>query len=113
MCTGVYNNELGVFMFGGYGHRSDYNLADLWFLSVNISSAFDNPVLTSIYSNSKIEVCSNHFTTIHLHAIFMFVGWAVFLNIGIIISRYADSENETRHRLVKRIYRALQVIFAS
>ena len=110
MCTGLFKNELGAFMFGGYGHHSDSNMADLWFLRVNITTAFENPMLTAAYPSPLVsETCSNFFTTIHLHAILMFAGWAVFLNVGTLIARYGDSKNESRHKLVKRVYRVLQV----
>jgi hypothetical protein len=121
MCTGKFNNDYGVFMFGGYGHFSDTNLADLWFLRVNISSAFDNPTLTSFYPigdpNDRyfINLCCSYFTTIHVHAILMFVGWGIFINIGTLIVNYADKDKddenyEKRHRLVTRTYHVLQVI---
>ncbi len=123
MCTGKLNHDYGVFMFGGYGHFSDINMADLWFLRVNISSAFDNPTLTSFYPTSDnynnkyfFDLCSSYFTTIHIHAILMFVGWGIFINIGTLVSNYAErdiehDDYESRHRLVVRVYRTLQVIF--
>ena len=87
-------------------------MADLWFLRVNITSAFDNPILTSFYSDDfkqPEELCANHFSTIHVHAICMFVGWAVFLNIGAFIGRYADSKDEYKHKIVVRIHGTLKV----
>lgn len=114
MCTGRLNNDFGVFMFGGYGHHSDYNMADLWFLKVNISTVFDNPLLNNFYSpenKNSHELYANYFSTIHLHAILMFVGWGVFLNIGILIASYGKSKDKSRHDLVVRLYRFFQVIY--
>lgn len=79
MCTGKFNNEYGVFLFGGYGHKTETNLADLWFLRANVTSA-----LNSVTIND----CTHYFTSIHLHAILMFTGWAIFINIGTFIARY-------------------------
>ncbi len=101
MCTGRLNSDYGVFMFGGYGHtrffspsiisyflffvltlfepKSESNMADLWFLRANMSSAFNAPT---------VYTCSMSFTTVHVHVILMFVGWFVFLNGGIFMARY-------------------------
>ena len=89
-------------------------MADLWFLEVNISTVFDNPLVNDFYANnmkSNIELCSSYFSTIHLHAILMFIGWGVFINIGTLISTYGNSKDERRHRIVSKIYRILQVSY--
>ena len=89
-------------------------MADLWFLEVNISTVFDNPLVNDFYVNnmkSNIELCSSYFSTIHLHAILMFIGWGVFINIGTLVSTYGDSKYERRHRIVSKIYRILQVSY--
>jgi hypothetical protein len=101
MSTGVLNGDYGVFMFGGHGKTrsvsttftlsltnhtncrfsvdSDSNLADLWFLKANTSSAFSAPT---------VHTCSRSFTTVHLHVVLMFVGWFVCLNAGVFLARY-------------------------
>jgi hypothetical protein len=78
-------------------------MADIWFLRVNVTSVFDTSITTNFYTPNNlynIIVCAHHFTTIHLHAIFMFAGWAVFINFGIMIDRYFKKQKEKK-RCVK------------
>ncbi len=73
-----YNKTFSFFLL-----NSESNLADIWFLKANITSAFNAPT---------INECSNSFTSIHLHSILMFSGWAVLINIGLLIARYTDKK---------------------
>ena len=87
-------------------------MGELWFLEVNISTVFDNPLVNNFYTENmknNIELRASYFSTIHLHAILMFVGWGVFINIGTLVATYGDSKDERRHRIVYKIYRILQV----
>lgn len=101
MCTGKLNSDFGVFMFGGNGHSSDTTLGDLWFLKVNVSTIFENSQSSNFYSqsienNNNIKhKCSTYFSTIHLHAILMFVGWAILINVSNIIAKYLKSRKYT------------------
>ncbi|RNA01368.1 hypothetical protein BpHYR1_010592, partial [Brachionus plicatilis] len=72
-------------------------LGDLWFLKINISTAFENTISMNYLSkqNNIKSKCSSYFSTIHLHAILMFVGWAVLINISNILSKYLKSRKYT------------------
>lgn len=98
MCTGRYRDQYGVFMFGGYGESSETNLADLWFLQANISTLFQSAFVPAL--NELNYKWSLYFTTIHLHAIFMFVGWAVFLNINMLLKRYKSYKKNTKSKML-------------
>lgn len=97
MCTGRFRDQYGVFLFGGYGDSSEMNLADLWFLQANISTLFDP---TFVPHTEEVNKISYYFSTIHLHAIFMFVGWAVFININMLLKRYKSFKKDTKQRTV-------------
>lgn len=87
------------------------NLADLWFLKINMSTAFDYRMQSSSSSfqqsgNYKFRhvPCSSYFSTIHLHAIFMFVGWILLVNLSTIISKYVVDPNQPEKQ---KYYRSL------
>lgn len=85
-------------------------MADLWFLKINISSVFDSTVSSSFNSNKNqfnFNKCSSHFSTIHLHAIFMFAGWAVFINMSNMMSKYCTNKSS---RFIRPIYCIFKVI---
>ncbi len=105
MCSGRFNGQFGVFVFGGYGHASDTNLADLWFLQANITTIFRNQMVSTLSATGK---CANHFTTIHLHAILMFVGWAVFMNLKSFTQRYYEVNKKNMH-LANKVGTVLEV----
>jgi hypothetical protein len=96
MCTGRFSGQYGVFVFGGYGHQSDTNLADLWFLQANTTQLFGNQMVSTLATDGK---CANYFSTIHLHAILMVVGWALFMNVKSFIQRYAQVNKKHVYRV--------------
>lgn len=105
MCSGRFNGQFGVFVFGGYGHSSDSNLADLWFLQANVSSIFQNQMISTLSNTGK---CNRYFSTIHLHAILMVLGWAVFMNIKSFVQRYLEVNKKNQY-LAMRIGTVLEV----
>lgn len=74
---------------------SETNIADLWFLKANITAAFNAPT---------INECAHTFSSIHLHSILMFVGWAFCINLGIILARY------TTKKVWIKVHRVCQII---
>ena len=85
---------------------SQINLADLWFLQVNISTLFDP---TFVPHTEEINRYSYYFTTIHLHAIFMFIGWAVFINLNMIMKRYKSLNKQSKQRTATAIEKFSEV----
>ena len=82
------------------------NLADLWFLQANISTLFDP---TFVPHSEEINRYSYYFSTIHLHAIFMFVGWGIFININMILKRYKSFNKEEKQRKATAIEKFSEV----
>lgn len=105
MCSGSFDGQYGVFVFGGYGHESHTNMADLWFLKANITEIFDNEMISMLTSTSE---CATYFTTVHMHAIVMFVGWGIFMNLKCFLQRYAQV-NKKNVYLANRIATVLEV----
>ena len=149
MCTGMLNGELGAFMFAGYGHLryvvhflnivssssfknsfvtfscSETNMADLWFLRVNVSSAFDNPSLTvysQSYYNGLLAAAAGSpcwswsalfSRTIHLHALCMIVGWTLVIAVAGSMAKFEAWKRRTRgeHKYDGRVLRRTRYFF--
>jgi hypothetical protein len=95
MCTGRFNGQYGAFVFGGVGHQSDTNLADLWFLQANATQIFANQMVSTLSGDYDECSSTSYFSTLHLHAILMVVGWAGFMNLKSFLQRYAQVNRNT------------------
>lgn len=90
--------KIKVFLF------SDYTLGDIWFLKINISSAFENSDLSSFSKeNFDGRKCAFYFSSIHLHGILMFLGWAFFINFFNISTKYLKSYSKKFIKIINYI----------
>lgn len=103
MCAGRFNGQYGVFVFGGYGHHSDTNMADLWFLQANVTQIFANQMISTLGNDGEDSCRANspvvYLSTIHVHALLMLVGWALFMNLKSFLQRYAQVNKKHVYRL--------------
>ncbi len=96
----------------------------MWFLRVNVSSAFDNPSLAAysqsyygFFSAAASSPCyslSALFSrTINLHAACMIVGWALVIVVAGSIAKYEAWKRRTRgeHKYDGRVLRRTRYFF--
>ena len=76
----MVTTKYGVVMFGGEDLNNEEFLSDLWLLKGTSGDAAD--------SEDARDCGRQYFNLIMLHGIFMFIGWAVFLIMGIFAARY-------------------------
>ena len=86
--------------------KSDSNLADIWFLQANVTTIFDNLMVSTLQNTGK---CADYLSTIHIHAILMFAGWAVFLNLKCLLRRYIVLNKKKRLHLMNTLETCLEV----